>query len=195
MDLRDGTVLIKLLEILTGKELKKEVGRMKVHHMGNVNIALQTLRDNKVRITNINANDIVEGNPKLTLGLVWQVIQHWQVRDVLRSAVYDIHTTNLEKALLTWCQNSTKDYYDVNIKDFTSSWKNGLAFNALIHKHRPHLFDYKELVERRDDYSSNMKYAEYTLENAFSIAQEKLQIERLLDIEGKFADNRTSLIC
>lgn len=194
MDLRDGTVLIKLLEILTGKELKKEVGRMKVHHMGNVNIALQTLRDNKVRITNINANDIVEGNPKLTLGLVWQVIQHWQVRDVLRSAVYDIHTTNLEKALLTWCQNSTKDYYDVNIKDFTSSWKNGLAFNALIHKHRPHLFDYNELVERRDDYSSHMKYAEYTLENAFSVAQEKLQIERLLDIEGKFADSRTSLI-
>ena len=47
-DLRDGTVLIKLLEILTGKELKKEIGRMKVHHMGNVNIVLSTLRENKV---------------------------------------------------------------------------------------------------------------------------------------------------
>ena len=105
---------------------------MKVHHLGNVNTVLQTLRENKVffilillffkksfnvyylkkkiRITNISANDIVDGNPKLTLGLVWSIIQHWQVRDVLRTAVYDIHTTNLEKALLTWCQNSTKKF-------------------------------------------------------------------------------------
>ena len=64
----------------------------------------------KIRITNITANDIVDGNPKLTLGLVWNIIQHWQVRDVLRTSVYDIQTTNLEKALLTWCQNSTKEY-------------------------------------------------------------------------------------
>ena len=87
---------------------KKEIGKMKVHHLGNVNIVLSTLREHKIRLINISANDIVECNPKLTLGLVWNIIQHWQVRDVLRSAVYDIHTTNLEKALLTWCQNSTK---------------------------------------------------------------------------------------
>jgi hypothetical protein len=47
-DLRDGTILIKLLEILTGKEIRKEIGKMKVHHMGNVNIVLSTLRENKV---------------------------------------------------------------------------------------------------------------------------------------------------
>ena len=68
----------------------------------------------KIRLTNISANDIYEGNPKLTLGLVWNIIQHWQVRDVLRTAVYDVHTTNLEKALLTWCQNSTKEYLFFN---------------------------------------------------------------------------------
>ena len=122
----------------------------------------------------------------MTLGLVWNIIQHWQVRDVLRTAVYDIQTTNLERALLTWCQNSTKDYYDVNIKDFTNSWKDGLAFNALIHKHRPHLMDFDRLLEARDDFMSGFKYKEYTLENAFSIAQKRLGIERLLDIEGMF---------
>jgi dystrophin len=81
---------------------------MKVHHLGNLNKVLSTLRDHKIRVTNINANDIYDGSHKLTLGLVWLIIQHWQVRDVLRTAVYDIHTTNLERALLTWCQNSTK---------------------------------------------------------------------------------------
>jgi dystrophin len=92
---------------------KKEIGKMKVHHLGNVNIVLSTLREHKIRLINISANDIVECNPKLTLGLVWNIIQHWQVRDVLRTAVYDIHTTNLEKALLTWCQNSTKGYINI----------------------------------------------------------------------------------
>jgi hypothetical protein len=104
---------------------------MKVHHLGNVNIVLTTLKDVgvrimsdyrrvatfnviqtifKIRTINISANDIVEGNPKLTLGLVWYIIQHWQVRDVLRSVVSDIQTSNLEKTLLAWCQTSTKGY-------------------------------------------------------------------------------------
>jgi dystrophin len=139
-------------------------------------------------LINISANDIVEGNPKLTLGLVWNIIQHWQVRDVLRSAVYDIHTTNLEKALLTWCQNSTKGYAGVNIKDFTDSWKDGLAFNALIHKYRPHLFNYNDLFNNMTKYGSKIKFAESNLEHAFSIAQKNLQIERLLDIEDLIGD-------
>lgn len=44
--------------------------------------------------------------------------------------------------------------------------------------------NFDELLENRENFHSNMKYAEYTLENAFDIAQKKLQIERLLDIEG-----------
>ena len=30
-------------------------------------------------MVNISNNDIVDGNPKLTLGLVWSIILHWQV--------------------------------------------------------------------------------------------------------------------
>lgn len=33
----------------------------------------------QVKLVNISSNDIVDGNPKLTLGLVWSVILHWQV--------------------------------------------------------------------------------------------------------------------
>ena len=138
----------------------------------------------QVRLINISSNDIVDGNPKLTLGLVWNIIQHWQVRDVLRTAVYDIHTTNLEKALLTWCQKSTKGYTGVNIKDFTDSWKDGLAFNALIHKFRPNLFNYSDLFSNMSTYGSKIKFAEANLEHAFSLAEKNLQIDRLLDIEG-----------
>ena len=46
------------------------------------------------------------------------------------------------------------------------------------------MVNFDELLEKRDEFHSNMKYAEFTLENAFDIAQKHLQIERLLDIEG-----------
>ena len=52
---------------------------MRVHHLNNVNNALQILRDYRIKLVNINNNDIVDGNPKLTLGLVWSIILHWQV--------------------------------------------------------------------------------------------------------------------
>ena len=34
----------------------------------------------QIRLVNISSNDIVDGNPKLTLGLLWAIILHWQVR-------------------------------------------------------------------------------------------------------------------
>ena len=53
---------------------------MRVHHLNNVNKALQILEQNNVKLVNISSNDIVDGNPKLTLGLVWSIILHWQVK-------------------------------------------------------------------------------------------------------------------
>lgn len=75
-------------------------------------------------------------------------------------------------------------YPGVDIKNFTDSWRDGLAFNALIHNYRPNLFNYDELFERRSKMPA-AKFAEANLEHAFDVAQRHLQIERLLDVEGK----------
>jgi spectrin beta len=53
---------------------------------------------------------------------------------------------NAKDALLYWCQKVTKPYADVNVKDFTKSWKDGMAFNAIIHNFRPDLVAYDQSV-------------------------------------------------
>ncbi|XP_043280609.1 dystrophin, isoforms A/C/F/G/H isoform X2 [Venturia canescens] len=174
VDLRDGNRLLSLLEVLTSKFYKRERGRMRVHHLNNVNKALQILEQNNVKLVNISSNDIVDGNPKLTLGLVWSIILHWQVQYHLKDLMTELQQTNLEKTLLAWCRQNSQNYPGVDIKNFTTSWSDGLAFNAILHRWRPQLFDFNNIAR---------KHPNARLENAFRLAHDHLSIERLLDPE------------
>uniref|UniRef100_A0A7M4FE70 Calponin-homology (CH) domain-containing protein n=1 Tax=Crocodylus porosus TaxID=8502 RepID=A0A7M4FE70_CROPO len=78
-DLRDGHNLISLLEVLSGVKLPREKGRMRFHRLQNVQIALDFLKQRQVKLVNIRNDDITDGNPKLTLGLIWTIILHFQV--------------------------------------------------------------------------------------------------------------------
>ncbi|KPJ15470.1 Dystrophin [Papilio machaon] len=141
-ELRDGEVLLSLLEILTAQRYRRERGRMRVHQLNNANAALRALEAAGVRLVNISGADIVDGNAKLILGLVWSIILHWQVHCHLRELLPDVQQSNLEKTLLAWCRAHTQNYAGVDIRDFTRSWRDGLALNALLHRWRPQLFDY-----------------------------------------------------
>ena len=52
---------------------------MRFHAIQNVETALRFLRYKEIKLVNIRGEDIVDGNPKLTLGLIWTVILHFQV--------------------------------------------------------------------------------------------------------------------
>ncbi|ENN74676.1 hypothetical protein YQE_08793, partial [Dendroctonus ponderosae] len=78
-DLRDGHNLISLLEVLTGEQLPREKGQMRFHMLHNIDTALHFLRCKNVKLVNIRSEDIVDGNPKLTLGLIWTIILHFQL--------------------------------------------------------------------------------------------------------------------
>merc|ERR1711988_1075631 len=46
------------------------------------------------------------------------------------------------EAILIWCQCRTREYDNVTIQDFTTSWADGRAFCALIHNFFPNAFDF-----------------------------------------------------
>lgn len=173
-DLKDGRKLLDLLEGLTGTSLPKERGSTRVHALNNVNRVLQVLHQNNVELVNIGGTDIVDGNPKLTLGLLWSIILHWQVKDVMKDIMSDLQQTNSEKILLSWVRQTTRPYSQVNVLNFTTSWTDGLAFNAVLHRHKPDLFSWDRVVK--------MSPIE-RLEHAFSKAHTYLGIEKLLDPE------------
>ncbi|XP_052105507.1 spectrin beta chain-like isoform X10 [Mytilus californianus] len=187
IDLRDGKMLMKLLEVLSGERLPKQTkGKMRIHCLENVDKALQFLYEQKVHLENLGAHDIVDGSSRLTLGLIWTIILRFQIQDITVEDAGDTSETRSAKdALLLWCQMKTAGYPNVNVRNFTTSWRDGLAFNAIIHKHRPDLIQYEKLQK------SN---ALYNLNNAFEVAEDKLGLTRLLDPEDinvEFPDEKS----
>ncbi|NXX99778.1 SPTB1 protein, partial [Centropus bengalensis] len=181
MDLRDGRVLIKLLEVLSGERLPKPTkGRMRIHCLENVDKALQFLKEQRVHLENMGSHDIVDGNHRLVLGLIWTIILRFQIQDIIVQTQEGRETRSARDALLLWCQMKTAGYPHVNVTNFTSSWKDGLAFNALIHRHRPELVDFQNLTK------SN---ARHNLAHAFGVAERYLGITPLLDPEDVFTEN------
>uniref|UniRef100_A0A336LVB5 CSON000969 protein n=1 Tax=Culicoides sonorensis TaxID=179676 RepID=A0A336LVB5_CULSO len=47
--------------------------------------------------------------------------------------------------LLEWCKEVTKDYAGVKVTNLTTSWRNGMAFCAVIHHYQPELIDMSSL--------------------------------------------------
>ncbi|XP_047221147.1 spectrin beta chain, non-erythrocytic 1-like isoform X3 [Girardinichthys multiradiatus] len=181
MDLRDGRMLIKLLEVLSGERLPKPTkGRMRIHCLENVDKALQFLKEQRVHLENMGSHDIVDGNHRLTLGLIWTIILRFQIQDISVETEDNKEKRSAKDALLLWCQMKTAGYSNVNIHNFTTSWRDGMAFNALIHKHRPDLIDFDKLKK------SN---AHYNLQNAFNLAEQHLGLTKLLDPEDISVDH------
>ncbi|XP_041644804.1 dystonin isoform X3 [Cheilinus undulatus] len=182
-DLRDGHNLISLLEVLSGDtlprerdflktlRLPRERGRMRFHRLQNVQIALDYLKRRQVKLVNIRNDDITDGNPKLTLGLIWTIILHFQISEIHVTGESEDMTA--KERLLLWSKQITEGYVGVRCDNFTTSWRDGRLFNAIIHKYRPDMIDMSRVSAQTN--RSN-------LEHAFTVA-EQLGVARLLDPE------------
>ncbi|ESN98680.1 hypothetical protein HELRODRAFT_162133 [Helobdella robusta] len=80
----------------------------------------------------------------------------------------------IKEMLIKWCQMQTKEYENVNITNFSSSWADGMAFCALIHHFYPESFDYSKLNPKN-------RRGNFTL--AFDVAEKCANIAPLLEVD------------
>uniref|UniRef100_A0A3B4WEK0 Calponin-homology (CH) domain-containing protein n=1 Tax=Seriola lalandi dorsalis TaxID=1841481 RepID=A0A3B4WEK0_SERLL len=165
-------------------------------------------RGSPIKLVNIHATDIADGRPSIVLGLIWTVILYFQIEELTsnlpalqalsnsNSSVESIASSetgsppmkrkvvnkfqgNAKKALLRWVQCTAAKHHGIEVKDFGPSWRDGVAFQSVVHAIRPDLVD-MEAVRRRSNREN--------LEEAFSLAENELGIPRLLDPEDVDVD-------
>lgn len=100
--------------------------------------------------------------------------EKWQA-SLISSSITKPYTENSNatatKTLIDWCLRVTKGYPKVKIQDMTTSWRNGVAFCAILHHYRPDLIEFDSLDP--SDTCGNCKIA-------FEIG-EKLGIPRVIE--------------
>ncbi|KAI0603383.1 calponin homology domain-containing protein [Biscogniauxia sp. FL1348] len=169
-DLRDAVLLIHLLECLSHESLGRYAAKpkLRVQRFENANTALDFIKSRGIQMTNIGAEDVVDGNRKIILGLIWTLILRFTISEINEEGM------TAKEGLLLWCQRKTACYDEVEVRDFSASWNDGLAFCALLDIHRPDLIDYDSLD--KSDHRGNMQLA-------FDIAHREIGIPDLLDVE------------
>uniref|UniRef100_A0A8C6J4X3 Uncharacterized protein n=1 Tax=Melopsittacus undulatus TaxID=13146 RepID=A0A8C6J4X3_MELUD len=83
-DIKDGVMLIALLEVLSGQKLPCEQGRQlkRIHWVANIGTALKFLEGRRIKLVNINSTDIADGRPSIVLGLMWTIILYFQIEEL-----------------------------------------------------------------------------------------------------------------
>ena len=121
-------MLIHLLEILGSESLGRYASKpkLRVQRFENVNIALDFIKGRGIQMTNIGAEDVVDGNKKIILGLIWTLILRFTISDINEEGM------TAKEGLLLWCQRKTACYEGVEVRDFSASWNDGLALYVIM---------------------------------------------------------------
>eukprot|EP01091_Cochliopodium_minus_P017909 TRINITY_DN713_c0_g1_i1.p1 TRINITY_DN713_c0_g1~~TRINITY_DN713_c0_g1_i1.p1 ORF type:complete len:717 (+),score=266.06 TRINITY_DN713_c0_g1_i1:66-2153(+) len=173
-DLQNGVVLMHLFTCLFGSKVRipkfNTNPTMKVHFLDNVTQALNILDQVGIVSPFLKPANIVDGDQNMISGLIWMMILRTQISVLNKNATTD---ENGKKALLEWCQKRLSKYGNVKVNDFTHSWKDGLAFCALMHSQNPNVVNYNALDPNRPDAN---------LQLAFKIGEDRYHIPKLLEV-------------
>ncbi|XP_047523197.1 filamin-A isoform X1 [Pieris napi] len=164
-DLTDGTVLCALVEALQGRRLKgwSKNPTNQHHRLENCTTALQAIEDDGVKLVNIGNVDIVNGNLKLILGLIWSLIVRYQIG---RSKFPP------RKLMLSWLQSSLPE---CRVSNLTTDWNSGVLLSALLDHCKPGIFPHWKELNRHE--------AVENCRRAMKLAHRELQVPMVLEPE------------
>lgn len=171
-----GTKLMELVHALYSLSLPKHNKKpvIRAQKLDNISLALKMVDDAKIKTNFLKPNHLIDHDLKMLLGMIWAIILDYAIKGISEGDL------TAKEGLLLWVQKKTKGYRDVEqpVTNFTTHWKSGMTFCALIHKHQPQMINYDAL---------DAKNAKDNLETAFAAA-EKLGIPRLLDVADLLVD-------
>lgn len=126
-DLKDGILLINLMELISSKSLGKydKKPKMELTMLGNIDLALRFIQSEGLKLVNIGPKDIYQGTPKLILGLIWTLILRYQI---------NLGDSSPKQELINWVNKQIKPYQSKGVDpivNFTSSLQDGKCLAAL----------------------------------------------------------------
>nr|XP_003706926.2 PREDICTED: filamin-A isoform X1 [Megachile rotundata]XP_012149359.1 PREDICTED: filamin-A isoform X1 [Megachile rotundata] len=164
-DFRDGTRLCALVEVLTKRRLPRWNPRPanQHHHLENVSTALQAIEADGVKLVNIGNVDIVNGNLKLILGLIWSLIVRYQIGKSKFPP---------RKLMLAWLKAVLPE---CRVNNFTTDWNSGVYLSALLDYCQPGLFPHWRQLDPNDSV--------YNCRKAMEISKREFDIPMVLEPE------------
>ncbi|KMQ96133.1 filamin-a-like isoform x1 protein, partial [Lasius niger] len=164
-DFRDGTRLCALVEVLTKRRLPRWNPRPanQHHHLENVSTALQAIEADGVKLVNIGNVDIVNGNLKLILGLIWSLIVRYQIGKSKFPP---------RKLMLAWLKAVLPE---CRVNNFTTDWNSGVYLSALLDYCKPGLFPHWRQLDPDDSV--------YNCRKAMEISKREFDIPMVLEPE------------
>ncbi|XP_065820180.1 nesprin-2a [Labrus bergylta] len=95
-DLKNGSQLLDLLEVMTGQPMKRQRGRGVFQQRANIETALNFLKKKSIKMVNINIPDIMDGRPSIILGLIWTIILHCHIEELASTLSYSSCHSSLD---------------------------------------------------------------------------------------------------
>uniref|UniRef100_A0A4W6C3J1 Calponin-homology (CH) domain-containing protein n=1 Tax=Lates calcarifer TaxID=8187 RepID=A0A4W6C3J1_LATCA len=83
-DIQDGRILMALLEELSGCKLLHWFKRSshRIFRLNNIAKVLSFLEERNVKLVSIDAADVADGNSSIILGLIWNIILFFQIKEL-----------------------------------------------------------------------------------------------------------------
>ncbi|EYC40600.1 hypothetical protein Y032_0605g575, partial [Ancylostoma ceylanicum] len=158
-----GTALVSLLD--PDNPLDRHTSTMSGNRYEDCCTVLNSINDTKTA-----PQELVESQQKAVMSTWWSLVQaFWK-----RFGPDPIREEKLTEAIKQWCLEVTKDYEAVSVCDFTSSWRDGYAFNCLLHSFDNKLVDLEQIAQST---------ATERIERAFATAEKEFKVARLLSVK------------
>lgn len=214
LDIQDGKVLMALLEVMSGQRLLHEYkfSSHRIFRLNNIAKSLKFLEESNVKLVSIDAAEIADGNPSMVLGLIWNIILFFQIKELTGNLNHMSSSSSLSSFPSGTDSDTshpstpnTEKNMSLTIKDQRKAirallhWvqqrtrKYGVAVQDFATSWRSGLA-FLAIIKAVDSSLVDMKDAldrspRENLENAFRIAFQCLNIPRLLEPEDIMVDS------